>query len=105
MGGGAVGAEIVGEGETILNLLEDGDFHPVGQVLPQREFDALAQQAVVPGDKGSALLEAGIDLTERLASQIYFHDVELRGPGKPKTAQKPSEIKVIRPLDTHKQVG
>ena len=86
MGGGAVGAEIVGEWKPVLDPLEDGDFDPVGQVLAQREFDALPQQTVVPRDEGSALLEAGIDLTERLASQKYSHDVDLRNPGKPKTA-------------------
>ena len=105
MRGGAPGAEIVGERKPVLDLLEDGDFDPVGQVLAQREFDALPQQAVVPRDEGSALLEAGIDLTERLASQKYSHDVELGAPGKPQTARKPSEIKVNSTLDTHKQVG
>ena len=105
VGGGAPGAEIVGERKPVLDPLEDGDFDPVGQVLAQREFDALPQQAVVPRDEGSALLEAGIDLTERLASQKYSHDVEMGAPGKPQTARKPSEIKVTSTLDTHKQVG
>ena len=86
MGGGAVGAEIVGEWKPVLDALENGDFDPVGQVLAQGKFDALPQQAVVPCDGGLALLKAGIDLTERLASQKYSHDVDLRNPGKPKTA-------------------
>ena len=59
---------------------------PSGRSSPKREFDALPQQAVVPCDGGLALLKAGIDLTERLASQKYSHDVDLRTPGKPQTA-------------------
>ena len=46
----------MGERKPILDLLEDGNFDPVGQVLAQREFDALPQQTVVPRNEGSALL-------------------------------------------------
>ena len=59
VGGGAVGAEIVGEWKPVLDALENGDFDPIGQVLAQGEFDALPQQAVVPCDGGFGPAQGG----------------------------------------------
>lgn len=80
----------MGARKPVRKLLEDGDFDPGLQVRAQREIDAVPQQAVVPHNEGSAVLEADfIEQLEDLSGgnrtclremhNRLEHDVELAG--------------------------